>query len=345
MSSRPSLEASSTDAQPSALYLRPVLPAAAPADHRLHMLHRHGVKLETEMTTLRRRCEQAEEVLDQSQKMAAVGQLTSGIAHDFNNLLTSIDSGLRLVQAQISLGRVTEADRLLGLTFTSVAKASALTQRLLAFARRQPLNPEPVAVNQLVAGMKDLIRQAVGPTIDIVTTIAPEQWHTLCNTNQLETALLNLCINARDAMMRPSPAKAASETGKEPEGGQLTIKTWNTTIEDSGSSVRHEAVTPGDYIALSVADTGIGMPPDVAARACDPFFTTKPAGHGTGLGLSQALSFAEQAGGTVVIESEPGHGTTVTVLLPRYADSSAMPAAGNVPEENNGRGLCPPDAL
>ena len=294
------------------------LPSSVQIDSGSHARYQRAAE-EAEITALRRRCEQAEEALRQSQRLAAIGQITSGTAHDFGNFIASIDGGLRLLQAQLALGRVDEAGRLLGPILNSVARASTLTRRLLVLARQQPLNPEPVTVNRLVAGMEDLVRHAAGPNVRIAMALAPDRWQVLCDANQLEAVLLNLCINARDAMARPLPGEDLPRAGDGPEGGQITIETRNTTIREADALVRRGTVAPGDYVLLSVTDTGTGMTPDVAARACDPFFTTKPTGQGTGLGLSQTRSFAEQAGGTVTVDSEVGRGTTVTVLLPRYA--------------------------
>ena len=247
------------------------------------------------------RLKAAEEALRQSQKMEAVGQLTGGIAHDFNNLLTGIVGSLDLMQTRLSQGRTDRVGRYIEAAMTSANRAAALTHRLLAFARRQPLAPKPVDANQLILSLEDLVRRTIGETIDL--GIAPSEglWATLCDPNQLESALLNLAINARDAM---------------PDGGELAITTANTTIgaADAGSL----PLAPGDYICITVADTGTGMSAEVAARAFDPFFTTKPIGQGTGLGLSMIYGFARQSNGHVALDTAPGQGTSIRLYLPRH---------------------------
>ncbi len=245
----------------------------------------------------------AEEQLRQSQKMEAVGQLTGGLAHDFNNLLAGISGSLELMQARLSQGRLNDLERYVGAAQGAAKRAAALTHRLLAFSRRQTLTPKATGVNRLVSSMEDLIRRTVGPHIDLEIVAAGGLWSTLVDPNQLENALLNLCINARDAM---------------PEGGQLTIETANRWLDDRAA--RQRDVGPGQYVSLCVSDTGTGMAPDIVARAFDPFFTTKPIGLGTGLGLSMIYGFAKQSGGQVKIYSEVGHGTMVCIYLPRHRD-------------------------
>jgi PAS domain S-box-containing protein len=242
-----------------------------------------------------------EEALLQSQKMEAVGQLTGGIAHDFNNLLTGIVGSLDLLQTRLSQGRTDNVARYINAAMTSANRAAALTHRLLAFARRQPLIPKSVDANQLVVSLEDLLRRTIGETIDLAIVAADDLWFTLCDPNQLESALLNLAINARDAM---------------PDGGKLTIATSNARIE--GVIADSPALSPGDYICISVTDTGAGMSAEVAARAFDPFFTTKPIGQGTGLGLSMIYGFARQSDGHVTIDSKLGRGTSVRLYLPRH---------------------------
>jgi PAS domain S-box-containing protein len=242
----------------------------------------------------------AEEQLRQSQKMEAVGQLTGGLAHDFNNLLTGLSGSLERMQTRLAQGRVSEIGRYVSAAQGAAERAAALTHRLLAFSRRQTLDPRPVNVNRLVADMEDMIRRAIGPQIDLEVVGAPGLWTTLIDPNQLENALLNLCINARDAM---------------PEGGRITIETANARIDDDAAQAYE--LSSGEYLSLSVTDTGTGMTPDVAARAFDPFFTTKPLGAGTGLGLSMIYGFARQSGGQVKIYSEVGVGTTMRLYLPR----------------------------
>jgi PAS domain S-box-containing protein len=242
-----------------------------------------------------------EEALLQSQKMEAVGQLTGGIAHDFNNLLTGIVGSLDLLQTRLHQGRTDNVARYINAAMTSANRAAALTHRLLAFARRQPLIPKSVDANQLVVSLEDLLRRTIGETIDLAIAAADDLWFTLCDPNQLESALLNLAINARDAM---------------PDGGKLTITTSNARIE--GVIADSPALSPGDYICISVTDTGAGMSAEVAARAFDPFFTTKPIGQGTGLGLSMIYGFARQSDGHVTIDSKLGRGTSVRLYLPRH---------------------------
>jgi PAS domain S-box-containing protein len=246
-----------------------------------------------------------EEQLRQSQKMEAIGQLTGGIAHDFNNLLTGIIGSLELLQIRMAQGRHENLERYAKAAVSSANKAASLTHRLLAFSRRQPLDPHPVNANQLVASMADLLHRTTGEAIELELATAEDLWLTLCDPNQLENALLNLVINARDAM---------------PNGGKLVIKTANGHFDRSRFVSRQDA-TQGDYVVLSVSDTGVGMTPEVMARAFDPFFTTKPIGQGTGLGLSMIYGFAKQSEGHVLIESEVGKGTTVRIHLPRHRGS------------------------
>ncbi|MBV9749250.1 MAG: PAS domain S-box protein, partial [Acetobacteraceae bacterium] len=217
----------------------------------------------------------AEEQLRQSQKMEAVGQLTGGLAHDFNNLLTGIAGSLELMQTRIAQGRLGELDRYVVAAQGAARRAAALTHRLLAFSRRQTLDPKPTDVNRLVAGMGELVRRTVGPAVTVEVVAAGGLWATLVDPNQLENALLNLCINARDAM---------------PDGGRLTVETANKWLD--GHTGRERDLLPGQYVSVCVTDTGIGMAPDVIQRAFDPFFTTKPIGMGTGLGLSMVYGFA-----------------------------------------------------
>ena len=252
-----------------------------------------------------------EEALLQSQKMEAVGQLTGGIAHDFNNLLTGIVGSLDLLQTRLNQGRTDNVARYINAAMTSANRAAALTHRLLAFARRQPLIPKSVDVNQLVVSLEDLLRRTIGETIDLQIVAAADLWSTLCDPNQLESALLNLAINARDAM---------------PDGGRLTIATSNALLDSMNADT--PALSPGDYVCITVTDTGVGMSAEVAARAFDPFFTTKPIGQGTGLGLSMIYGFARQSNGHATIESKIGQGTTVRLYLPRHrGDTDASQAS------------------
>jgi PAS domain S-box-containing protein len=254
-----------------------------------------------------------EEALLQSQKMEAVGQLTGGIAHDFNNLLTGIVGSLDLLQTRLDQGRTDNVARYIDAAMTSANRAAALTHRLLAFARRQPLIPASVDANALVVSLEDLLRRTIGEAIDLAIVASDDLWSTLCDPNQLESALLNLAINARDAM---------------PDGGKLTIATANARID--GASAAAPALAPGDYICIDVTDTGTGMSAEVAARAFDPFFTTKPIGQGTGLGLSMIYGFARQSNGHATIDSKLGQGTSVKLFLPRHRGDVAAEQAAAV---------------
>ena len=241
------------------------------------------------------------EQLVQSQKMEAIGQLTGGIAHDFNNMLTGISGSLELMRTRLAQGRFNDFERYIAAAQGAASRAAALTHRLLAFARRQTLDPKSVDANKLIGSLEDMVRRTVGPATHIETVLAIGLWPTLCDPNQLENALLNLCINARDAM---------------PDGGRITIETANRWIDER--SARQRDMQPGQYVAISVSDTGTGMTADVLARAFDPFYTTKPAGQGTGLGLSMVYGFAKQSAGQVRIYSEVGEGTSVHLYLPRH---------------------------
>ncbi|PPU08469.1 hybrid sensor histidine kinase/response regulator [Xanthomonas arboricola] len=243
----------------------------------------------------------AEEKLRQSQKMEAVGQLTGGLAHDFNNLLTAISVGLELLQARIEQGKYDRLERYVEMAQSSAARATALTQRLLAFSRRQTLAPTALEVQALVQGMHDIIARTLGPSIALRLRPATDAWKVLVDAPQLENALLNLCINARDAM---------------PDGGELTIAVANRLLE-AGAAQQLE-LPIGEYVCLSVQDTGTGMSADVMSKVFEPFFTTKPIGQGTGLGLSMIYGFTRQSGGHVRIDSEVGVGTTMALYLPRF---------------------------
>ena len=263
---------------------------------------------------------EAEAALRQAQKMDAVGQLTGGLAHDFNNILAGISGSLELLKIRLAQGRIADVERHLGGAQAAVKRAASLTQRLLAFSRRQTLDPKPSCLARVVAGMRDLISGSVGPGIALETGIADDLWCTFVDVGQLENALLNLCINARDAM---------------PDGGTIAIRADNLQLDDAAAAKR--GLVAGDYVALSVGDNGVGMTADVIARAFEPFFTTKPMGQGTGLGLSMVYGFAGQSGGAVRIYSAPGEGTEVCLYLPRHAgqaqshetavESPSLPAA------------------
>ena len=256
---------------------------------------------------------QAEEQLRQSQKMQAVGQLTGGIAHDFNNLLAGIIGNLELMQRRIDAGRLDGLDRFASMAMASSERAAALTQRLLAFARSQPLDPRRVEANRLLSGMEDLLRRTLGPAVILEMRLAATLWPTLCDPNQLENAILNLAINARDAM---------------PKGGRLVVETANVQLESADAEAQDDG-RAGPYIVISVTDTGSGMGPEVIARAFDPFFTTKPTGQGTGLGLSMLCGFVKQSDGRVRVASEPGLGTTFKIYLPRYRGERECGACGS----------------
>ncbi|WP_192499440.1 PAS domain S-box protein [Skermanella pratensis] len=243
----------------------------------------------------------AEEQLRQAQKMEALGQLTGGVAHDFNNLLQGIGGSLEAVERRLEAGR-TDIGHFSRAARLSVDRAATLTQRLLAFSRRQPLEPEVVDLNALVTGMQDLVQRSVGESVRVETALEAEIWYTWADVNQIENVLLNLAINARDSM---------------PDGGLLTIETANTLLDGSFSPDGTE-VQAGEYVMLAATDTGRGMAPDVLARAFEPFFTTKPVGEGTGLGLSQLYGFARQSGGHARIDSTEGRGTSVKLYLPRH---------------------------
>lgn len=252
----------------------------------------------------------AEEQLRQAQKMEAVGQLTGGIAHDFNNLLQGITGSLELMGKRVRRGETHGLDRFIIMAMDAANRAAALTHRLLAFSRRQPLDPKPVAANPLVLSMELLLRRTLGERVELRLALQDGLWLTLCDPNQLENAVLNLAINARDAM---------------PEGGQLTIATENVELEGTLGPRRSE-VAPGPYICISVSDTGVGMDAATLAKVFEPFFTTKPLGQGTGLGLSMIYGFVRQSNGHVKIESGLGQGTMVRLYLPRHDGEAAIAA-------------------
>jgi len=268
--------------------------------------------------------EEAESRIRQMQKMESIGQLTGGIAHDFNNMLAIIIGSLDLARRRLT----TSPDKVpacLDNAREGADRAAQLTARLLAFSRQQPLAPAPVDANKLVGGMSEMMRRTIGETIRVETVLAGGLWRTYADPTQVENAILNLAVNARDAM---------------PGGGRLTIETQNTHLDD-GYARAHSEVEAGQYVAICVSDTGEGMAPDVAERAFDPFFTTKEVGKGTGLGLSQVFGFVKQSGGHVKIYSEVGQGTTVKLYLPRWfgmeasetgSARSGAPPTGSVEE-------------
>ncbi|MEP7029963.1 MAG: ATP-binding protein [Pseudolabrys sp.] len=252
----------------------------------------------------------AEELLRQAQKMEAVGQLTGGVAHDFNNLLTIIQGGLEMIGRQVTTLQITPATTRIArgkdLALEGVRRAARLTERLLAFARQQPLDPKAVDANRLVSGICELLRRMVGETVEFETVLAAGLWVTQADLNQLENTILNLVVNARDAM---------------PNGGKVTIETANAHLDDAYVRNLSEPVKTGQYVMISISDTGTGMDRATLERAFEPFFTTKGVGKGTGLGLSQVYGFVRQSSGHVAIYSEVGEGTSVKIYLPRHHGS------------------------
>lgn len=277
------------------------------ARDRLIDLSQSELRLQNTLETLEQQVEertaqlrQNEEVLRQSQKMEAVGQLTGGIAHDFNNMLTGIIGSLELLRRRLARGRTDDLEGLIDLGVTSANRAAGLTHRLLAFSRRQSLDSKPVEMNSLVVSMGELLRRSIDESIRLDMQLSDDLWVAEADPNQLESALLNLVINARDAM---------------PDGGRLLVTTANRHLD---ADLAHSNLEAGDYVMLSVTDSGCGMSQSVINRAFDPFFTTKPIGQGTGLGLSMIYGFSKQSRGHVTIESEVGLGTTVSLFLPRF---------------------------
>nr|WP_283099425.1 ATP-binding protein [Pseudomonas sp. MWU15-20650] len=279
------------------------------ARDRLIDLSESELRLQRTLETLEQQVEERtaqlrnnEEALRQSQKMEAVGQLTGGIAHDFNNMLTGIIGSLELLRRRVARGKLDDLDSLIDLGVTSANRAAGLTHRLLAFSRRQSLDSKPVEINQLVISMGELLARSINESIALDMRLPEQLWTAEADPNQLESALLNLVINARDAM---------------PGGGTLVVETSNRHL-DSVFTAAYGTLTPGDYVELSVSDTGCGIPDHLIGRVFDPFFTTKPIGQGTGLGLSMIYGFARQSRGHVTIHSEVGKGTTVSLFLPRF---------------------------
>ena len=290
------------------------------ARDRLIDLSESELRLQRTLETLEQQVEERtaqlrsnEEALRQSQKMEAVGQLTGGIAHDFNNMLTGIIGSLELLRRRVSRGKLDDLDSLIDLGVTSANRAAGLTHRLLAFSRRQSLDPKPVEINQLVTSMGELLQRSINESIALDMRLSDPLWTAEADPNQLESALLNLVINARDAM---------------PNGGNLTVETSNRHL-DSVFTAAYGTLQPGDYVELSVSDSGCGIPESLMGRVFDPFFTTKPIGQGTGLGLSMIYGFARQSGGHVTIHSEVGKGTTVSLFLPRFVGEMVVAEAAN----------------
>jgi signal transduction histidine kinase len=243
----------------------------------------------------------AEDALRQAQKMEAVGQLTGGLAHDFNNLLAGISGAFQMIGVRLAQGRTRDVEKYVSAGEGAARRAASLTHRLLAFSRRQTLSPRAIVINRLMSDFVELVRRTVGPSIEVETIEAGGLWPTMVDANQLENALLNLCINSRDAM---------------PDGGKITIETGNKWLDER--SARERNLDPGQYITVCVSDTGIGIEKPMLERVFEPFFTTKPTGQGTGLGLSMVHGFARQSNGHVRIYSEVGKGTMVCIYLPRY---------------------------
>jgi len=263
----------------------------------------------TEKRDTQQALERAQEQLVQAQKMEGIGQLTGGVAHDFNNLLTVIIGNLETVGRSLTSSAPDRERlaRLVGMAMRGAERAAGLTQRLLAFSRRQPLDPKPVDLGRLLSGMSDMLRRTLGEHIAVETVLAGGLWSVLVDSNQLEVAILNLAVNSRDAM---------------PDGGKLTLETANVYLDDAYAASQAEVV-PGQYVAICITDSGTGMPREVVARAFEPFFTTKDIGQGTGLGLSQVYGFVKQSGGNVKIYSELGEGTTIKIYLPRFHSKAA----------------------
>ena len=279
------------------------------ARDRLIDLGESELRLQRTLETLEQQVEERtaqlrnnEEALRQSQKMEAVGQLTGGIAHDFNNMLTGIIGSLELLRRRVARGKLDDLDSLIDLGVTSANRAAGLTHRLLAFSRRQSLDSKPVNINQLVSSMGELLQRSINESIHLEMRFTEQLWTAEADPNQLESALLNLVLNARDAM---------------PNGGNLRVETTNRHL-DNVFTAAYGTLTPGDYVELSISDNGCGIPESVIGRVFDPFFTTKPIGQGTGLGLSMIYGFARQSHGHVTIHSGLGKGTTVSLFLPRF---------------------------
>ena len=260
------------------------------------------------------RLRDAEDALRQAQKMEAVGQLTGGLAHDFNNLLAGISGAFEMITRRLAQGRHAEVEKYIGVGEGAARRAAALTHRLLAFSRRQTLTPKPLVINSLMVDLVELVRRTVGPAIKVEPIAAAGLWTTLVDANQLENAILNLCINARDAM---------------PEGGHLTIETGNKWLD--ARAARERGIDPGQYVTVCVSDTGTGIDKATLERVFEPFFTTKPLGEGTGLGLSMVYGFARQSHGHVRIYSELGQGTMVCIYLPRHLGAEEPDTVVDIP--------------
>ncbi|WP_047286909.1 response regulator [Pseudomonas protegens] len=300
------------------------------ARDRLIDLSQSELRLQRTLETLEQQVEERtaqlrhnEEALRQSQKMEAVGQLTGGIAHDFNNMLTGIIGSLELLRRRLARGRTEDLDSLIDLGVTSANRAAGLTHRLLAFSRRQSLDSKPVEMNALVTSMGELLQRSLSESIELDMRLDPQLWVAEADPNQLESALLNLALNARDAM---------------PNGGRLLVETLNQRLAPDFVQA-HDNLKPGDYVLLRVSDNGCGMPESIINRVFDPFFTTKPIGQGTGLGLSMIYGFSKQSRGHVTLNSTLGRGTEVSLYLPRFVgdlEQAEHPLVQQPPNAQNG---------
>ncbi|WP_047336956.1 MULTISPECIES: response regulator [Pseudomonas] len=300
------------------------------ARDRLIDLSQSELRLQRTLETLEQQVEERtaqlrhnEEALRQSQKMEAVGQLTGGIAHDFNNMLTGIIGSLELLRRRLARGRTEDLDSLIDLGVTSANRAAGLTHRLLAFSRRQSLDSKPVEMNALVTSMGELLQRSLSESIELDMRLDPQLWVAEADPNQLESALLNLALNARDAM---------------PNGGRLLVETLNQRLAPDFVQA-HDNLNPGDYVLLRVSDNGCGMPESIINRVFDPFFTTKPIGQGTGLGLSMIYGFSKQSRGHVTLNSTLGRGTEVSLYLPRFVgdlEQAEHPLVQQPPNAQNG---------
>ena len=288
-------------------YERELLDARRDAEQASTELRNLNLNLEERIAEAVKERLKAEETLRQAQKMEAVGQLTGGIAHDFNNMMAVVLSGLTLLEKRLAKGD-TDVSKYVSAAREGANRAVVLTQRLLAFSRRQPLSPQALNANQMVSEMSEILRGTLGEVINLETVLAGGLWKVHADANQLENAVINLAVNARDAM---------------PEGGRLTIETANCHLDDAYAS--EHGIRAGQYVMVAVTDTGSGMTPEVLAKAFEPFYTTKEVGKGTGLGLSQVFGFVKQSEGHVKIYSEPDHGTAVKIYLPRMYGPSESP--------------------
>jgi PAS domain S-box-containing protein len=282
-------------------YEKELLAARAVAQDAAKEIHQLNEALQNRIADAEAAHRKTEELLRQSQKMEVIGQLTGGIAHDFNNLIAGVTGSLELLERRLEQGRIDELARYVSAARGAAKRAAVLTHRLLAFSRQQPLDAAPTDVNRLLGDLEDMLRRSLGALVQLQVIGAVGLWTAVLDRNQLENAVLNLCINARDAM---------------PRGGSITVETSNKWIDAQAGLERD--MLPGQYVAVCVTDTGTGMTPEVLARAFDPFFTTKPSGLGTGLGLAMVHGFAQQAGGHVRIYTELGKGTTICIYLPRH---------------------------